>query len=85
MIVSFVVALRRIVVFGTEVIMRSPPHDGEGLGLLPSQAWTSPRRSRSWVWGLLRELSICPALSPTVRTYRNPGLPLEVRGWDAWS
>ncbi|ERH14826.1 hypothetical protein HMPREF1978_01520 [Actinomyces graevenitzii F0530] len=34
MIVSFVVALRRIVVFGAEVIMRSPPHDEEGLGLL---------------------------------------------------
>ena len=34
MIVSFVVVLRRIVVFGTEVIMRSPPHDEEGLGLL---------------------------------------------------
>ena len=30
----------------------------------PSQAWTSPRRSRSWVWGLLRELSICPAVYP---------------------
>jgi len=31
---AFVVALRRIVVFGAEVIMRSPPHDEEGLGLL---------------------------------------------------